>query len=183
MYSKVVAALACLGVMITACSDHWMLVDLRLPDGRNIIRLEHRWEGDFLTSVRNEFGVTEIKAFGPGNADSRHVNLYLSPSGHLIIADYATQPAIVDISGRQAPKQVINREVERREYADASRWRYIGVVRRTGSEEMRFLRFEEECQQWAYGPPVGPSRTVKHCRDVNYGGNSSRRYVAEGDKV
>jgi hypothetical protein len=176
-------------VLMFALPEHgWMRHDVILKDRDLTVSVEHRSHGTFRTRVWNEEGAVTVED-GEGFADSRLVNLYASPSGAVIIASYAKEPVVITLKGGRAPSSLLDRvglkgktpsdlsRAEfRREMALASKWRYLGVVRREGSNSLIFTH-EPECQQWDLAPPTGPNRKVIECNDSNYGGGNDVPYT------
>ena len=148
-----------------SCDWAWMEQKVRLPDG-TVITLQHRATGVFRTIVANQHGNASVEY--NGSADSRHVNLYTSPSGRIIIADYGVVPMMVEISEGQRPVEIKpqNREAE---YRLSPKWQYVGSVRRTNDSRLRYFPDDPECQSFGkYGADV--PRKVTPCRDSNYVG-------------
>lgn len=160
MKARSTALLAML-VFLAGCAP-WMQQDVRLPDGRTVVKLTHEWDGRFRTIVETPKGVVETQVL---EQDSRHANLYLSPRARLVVADYGQAPDVFDIGVGRKPLLVRGRELIS-EFADAARWRYLGVVRRTGNK-LEYFRTEAECQKWANQWPdstmAQPKRAERPC--------------------
>lgn len=159
--------LTLLGVALSAasCDWPWMEQKVRLQDG-TVITLQHRGTGTFRTIVANRHG--DVSVDYNGAADSRHVSLYKSPSGRIIIADYGVVPIMVEVGDGQRPVEASpqNREAE---YGLSPKWQYFGSVRRTDDSRLRYFPDDPECQSFGrYG--AGVRRKVTPCRDSNYGG-------------
>lgn len=151
------------GLSLSGCDGPWMEQPVRMPDGSTYVKLEHRALGEFRTTVYNRQGEVTISSEGP---DSRHVNLYLSPSGHLIVADYNTGPVVFDLQMGKKPTKA-EPELWKEEYRLARRWKYLGTVRRTPGSKLRWFSGEPECQSWG-DSGLGPDRPVSPCLDSNY---------------
>ena len=148
-----------------SCDWAWMEQKVRLQDG-TVITLQHRATGAFRTIVANQHGNVSVDYNGA--ADSRHVSLYTSPSGRIIIADYGVMPMMVEVGEGQMPVEIRpqNREAEHRL---SPMWQYVGSVRRTNDSRLRYFPDDPECQSFGeYGADV--QRKVTPCRDSNYVG-------------
>jgi hypothetical protein len=148
-----------------SCDRTWMEQKVRLKDG-TVITLQHRATGAFRTIVTNQHGNVSVDYNGA--ADSRHVSLYTSPSGRIIIADYGVIPMIVEVGEGQMPVEIRpqNREAE---YRLSPMWQYVGSVRRTNDSRLRYFPDDPECQSFGrYGADV--PRKVTPCGDSNYVG-------------
>lgn len=157
--------LSLLGVILptSSCDWGWMEQKVRLQDGTQIT-LQHRSTGTFRTIVANQNG--EVSVDYNGAADSRHVSLYKSPSGRIIIADYGIKPMIVEVSQGRRPVEVS--QVERRsEYSLSPRWQYIGAVRRTEYNSLQYYPNDPECQSFGTHE-AGLLRQPAPCSDANY---------------
>jgi len=138
---------------------------VRLQDG-TVITLQHRGTGTFRSIVANQYGNASVDYNRA--ADSRHVSLYISPSGRIIIADYGVVPMMVEVSEGQRPVKIRpqNREAE---YRLSPKWQYVGSVRRTDDSKLLYFPDDPECQSFGeYGTDV--PRKVTPCRDSNYVG-------------
>ena len=151
------------GLFLSGCDGSWMKQTVRMPDGSTYVTLEHRSFGEFRTTVYNLKGKVTVSSSGP---DSRHVNLYWSPLGRLIVADYHTRPVVFDLQMNKKPVQAPN-ALWREEYLNASLWRYLGTVRRTPDSTLEWFPREPECQSWG-DAGLRPIRSVTPCLDANY---------------
>lgn len=159
--------LSFLGVALStaSCDGSWMEQRVRLQDGTEIT-LQHRFNGTFRTIVANQYG--DVSADYNGAADSRHVNLYKSPSGRIIIADYGIEPMIIEVGNGHPPVEVGANNIAV-EYGLSGRWKYLGSVRRTDDDNLRYFPDDPECQSFRiYKDKI--RRKVVPCDDANYVG-------------
>jgi hypothetical protein len=168
MFARLARGLAPLLVCfsVAGCNWSWMEQEVTFADGTRLT-LQHRSTGTFRTVVSNRHGdlVDELT----GAADSRHVSLYRSPTERLIIADYGVMPLMVELSQKRRPSRA-NAEEQRREHAAASKWRYLGAIRRTDQSRLEYFPDEPECQDFGSGYGNTIVRRVVPCRDSNYVG-------------
>jgi hypothetical protein len=159
--------LTLLAIALSAASCDWTWIEqkVRLKDG-TVITLQHRATGAFRTIVANQHGKASVDYNGA--ADSRHVSLYTSPSGRIIIADYGVMPMMVEVGEGQRPVE-IRPEDRKAEYRLSPRWQYVGSVRRTNDSRLRYFPDDPECQSFGRdGADV--LRKVTPCLDANYVG-------------
>jgi hypothetical protein len=148
---------------IASCDWTWMEQRVRLQDGTKIT-LQHRSTGTFRTIVANRYG--DVSVDYNGAADSRHVSLYRSPSGRIIIADYDTKPMIVEVGNGQRPV-IVSQKIRNTEYGLSAQWKYLGSVRRTDDSSLRYFPADPECQSFGRGEN-GLLRKIAPCQDANY---------------
>ena len=160
-------SLSLLGIALStsSCDWGWMEQKVHLQDGTEIT-LQHRSTGTFRTIVANKYG--DVSVDYNGSADSRHVSLYKSPTGRIIIADYGVRPMIIEVSRGRPPVEVS--PVKRKyEYELSSKWQYIGAVRRTEDSKLKYFPNDAECQ--SFGKYEGGLlRKIESCSDSNYVG-------------
>lgn len=127
--------------------------------------LQHRSFGTFRTIVANEHG--SISRDYNTSHDSRHVSVYRSPTGRLVLADYGTIPFIIE-KDADGLLRLVSRSVLKQEYLISQRWNYLGSVHRTEANSLEFFPHDEECQEFD-DYYVGPStRKVERCQNANY---------------
>lgn len=165
--SSLLRSLSLLGIALStsSCDWAWMEQKVRFKDGTEIT-LQHRSTGMFRTIVANQYG--DVSRDYNGAADSRHVSLYKSPSGRMVIADYGTEPMIVEVDQGQRPVEAspVKRKLE---YGLSPRWQYIGAVRRTSDNKLQYFPHDPECQTFGVYE-AGLPRKTEPCSDANYEG-------------
>lgn len=148
----------------TACEPSWMEQTVVFHDGLKVT-LQHRAFGTFRTIAANRSG-SVLRDYETGH-DSRHVSIYRSPTGRLVVADYNTVPFIVGFDENRVPR-LADLKVLQTELRLSNRWRYLGSVHRTKTNGLSYYPYEEECQAFGTGYIGVVTRRTKPCEDSNY---------------
>ncbi len=126
---------------LACCDRPWMETKVHLKDEAEVT-VQHRADGTFRTIVSNQYG--RVAVDNELGGDSRHVCLYRSPAGLIIVIDNGAIEMVADTSSGHSPA-VASPQAYAADYKKLSKWQFISSVRRTSGNMMSFFGRDDYC--------------------------------------